>query len=201
MTKALCPPVLNATPFAPPNNLRADCARFNAQTLDWIKSAPSVRTVILSARWPIYVGASYPRHGVTPILATETIPETEAQARALMSSSLQDMIQAIKAAGKEVIVIGPMPDFYQGGGKCVERARRFGWPDTHCAANAVETESRMAPVEAALKQASAGAIVVPGRDIFCGPQHCEAVKDGRLQFRDDNHVTPDGARRIIERLP
>jgi peptidoglycan/LPS O-acetylase OafA/YrhL len=201
MAKALCPPVLGAAPFTPPSNRRADCAAFNTQALEWIKATPSVRTVILAARWPIYVGASYPRHGVTPILFKDEIPTSDQAAREVLTASLAGMIKELTARGIKVVVIGALPDFYQSGAKCVERARTFGWPENRCAADAWTTNERLAPVDQAIRAALGSAALIETRDLFCTSFRCEPVKDGLLQFRDDNHVTPDGARRIIARLP
>jgi peptidoglycan/LPS O-acetylase OafA/YrhL len=202
VAKALCPPVLGASPFIAPRNARADCAAFNAQTLDWIKATPSVKYVVLAARWPIYVGASYPRHGVTPVLAKDgAIPASDAEARALLTASLGRLTRELSALGKMVALIGPLPDFYQSGAKCVERTRAFGWPDARCDAAGAETALRLQPVHDAMKAAQNGADWIETSDLFCTIETCKPVKDGRLQFRDDNHVTPDGARRIVDRLP
>lgn len=205
VTKALCPPLLHVSPAVAPRNMREDCKRFNAETLNWILATPSIRQVILSARWPIYLGRSWPRHGVTPVLTSgETVPKNAALAIAAFEMSLDETLKALTAKGISVVVLAPLPDLYQGGGKCIGRSIHLGWDPQRCAASAVETASRMQPIATVIETLAArypGVTVVQQAPIFCDDKLCDPLKDGVVMFRDDNHVTPAGAKLIVDKFP
>jgi peptidoglycan/LPS O-acetylase OafA/YrhL len=205
VTKALCPPLLGVAPAVAPRNMREDCKRFNAQTLEWILATPTIRQVVLSARWPIYLGRSWPRHGVTPVLTSgETVPQNATLALAAFEASLGETLKALSAKGISVVVLAPLPDLYQGGGKCVGRSIHLGWDPQRCAASTADTAARMQPITDAIQALAArypGVTVIEQAPLFCEAKHCPPFEDGVVLFRDDNHVTPAGAKRIVDKLP
>jgi hypothetical protein len=205
VTKAICPPLVGVSPAMAPRNMRKDCERFNAQTLDWILAAPSVRQVILSARWPIYLGRSVPRHGVTPILTSgESVPADASGAMAAFETALDATLKALTARGIAVVVVAPLPDLFQGGAKCVGRSAHLGWDPARCAVDAAETSARMQPVTDAIKATAArypGVTVVETAPLFCDEKLCAPERDGVVLYRDDNHVTPIGAKMIVDEFP
>lgn len=205
VTKALCPPLLGVSPAMAPREMHLDCRQFNTETLDWIRATPSIRQVILSARWPIYVGRSWPRHGVTPILTSgDVVPPNADGSLAAFETSLAGTLKALTAAGKSVVLLAPLPDLYQGGAKCVGRSEYLGWDASRCAVSAEETSRRMMPIAAAIKSVSArypGVTVIDQSPLFCDEKLCAPLKDGVVVFRDDNHVTPAGAKLIVEKFP
>lgn len=205
VTKALCPPLLGVAPAVAPRNMREDCVRFNAQTLDWIRTTPSVRQVIMSARWPVYLGRSMPHHGVTPILtAGDTVPTDASEAVKTFEAALDQTLKALTGAGKSVVLLAPLPDLFQGGAKCIGRSKHLGWDPNRCAASATETERRIGPVTQAMKAVAArfpNVTIIEQAPLFCDARLCSPLHYGVVLFRDDNHVTPAGARMIVERLP
>jgi peptidoglycan/LPS O-acetylase OafA/YrhL len=205
ITKALCPPLLGVKPAIAPRNMREDCLQFNAETAKWILEQTSVRQVILSARWPIYLGRSYPRHGVTPILtAGETVPPDASGAMAAFETALDETLKALTDKRIAVVMIAPLPDFYQGGAKCVGRAFHLGWDADRCNAQAAANAERMQIVEDKMAERAArfpGVALVRTADLFCDQKQCSPFMGGDVVFRDDNHVTPKGAKLIVVRIP
>lgn len=205
VTKALCPPLAGAVPAFAPRNMRGDCKRFNAETLDWILATPSIRQVILSARWPIYLGRSWPREGLTPVLTLgEMVPKDISGAMAAFETSLDRTVKALSAKGIAVVILAPLPDLYQGGAKCVGRSAHLGWDPRRCAVSASETASRIQPVTDTIRSVAAryrGVTIVEQAPLFCDEKLCSPLKDGVVVYRDDNHVTPEGAKLIVEKFP
>lgn len=205
ITKALCPPLLGVAPAVAPRNMREDCKRFNAETVEWILATPSVKQVVLSARWPIYLGRSWPRHGVTPILTSgEAVPNDASGAIAAFETSLDSTLKALTGKGIAVVVLAPLPDLYQGGAKCIGRSKSLGWDPGRCAVSARETVDRMRPVEDAIRKVAArysAAVVIDQASLFCDERYCRPLRDGVVVYRDDNHVTPAGAKLIVDQFP
>jgi peptidoglycan/LPS O-acetylase OafA/YrhL len=204
MNKALCPPLLGATPFVPPRNRRADCVRFNEEIVRLVEDQRSIRQVVMAARWPVYVGLSYPRHGVTPILTQDGTAPARTTALAAFEAALDQTLSRLTKRGVTVVLVAPLPDFFQSPAKCVARARMLGAAQDRCGADAPTTLARLEPVTAILRKAAArhpGVTIVEPAGIFCAGAACDPVKGGAMVFRDDNHVTPLGAGLIVAKVP
>ena len=80
-TRGSCPPVIGYDPPRDP-----DCARFNAEVLQRLSATPGIRTVWLAGFW---ASSSY------------AVPH--------MGERLDATILALQHAGKQVVLVGPVP--------------------------------------------------------------------------------------------
>jgi hypothetical protein len=46
-----------------------------------------------------------------------------------------------------------------------------------------------------------GVTVIETAPLFCDAKACSPLRDGQVVFRDDNHVTPQGAAVIVATFP
>ncbi len=205
VSKALCPPLLDTWPTVAPRNTRDDCFAFNRQVIHAIESSPEIRQVILAARWPHYTGDSVPRHGLTPLLAGERrVPTGPDDARKVLAEALTETVQALTQRGINVIVIDPLPDYFQSPAKCVARAAMLGLETHHCSVSFGSVWQRTGPITQIMRSLAASdpkVTVIETLAVLCPDDQCNPWQGGTLLFRDDNHVTAAGAAKIIEKLP
>ena len=89
------------------------CAQVNGAILNFILSTPSIETVILAGRWALWSeGTRYKREFGNPIFispASAGKPVSADNHRAL-SVGLEQTIAKLRAAGKQVWLVGQVPE-------------------------------------------------------------------------------------------
>lgn len=159
------------------------CAEFNNAVLDSLFSEideAQIEAVILSARDYGVRGGTLRRF---PVEAEVDRDATEAQ--------LLSTISALQEQGVRVGVVGPTPATYFDPGKCVLKTMAFNLDQRQCDFEllARADNSRLA---AMVRQTGASFLeVVP---TICQNDLCRTVIDDTLIFRDNGHLTPEGAK-------
>lgn len=185
---------------------RSICSRQNDAALAAILGNPDVETVVLFGRWTwaiegtpapqeagkpvdmIWVGSAQMPPGLRP-----DGPGNRAAVRASLIATLQQLVND----GKEVIIIGAVPEFGVTIPDAMVAAHRFGeefGPKSPPMGRYDQTLALLAEVDA-----MPGVHVVSPLDSMCQPD-CVFQQDGVPLFYDDDHFSKTGALQILTPL-
>jgi peptidoglycan/LPS O-acetylase OafA/YrhL len=106
-----CPPLLGVAPQFPANDTR--CQDLNAAVIDYVERNPSIETVILAARWNLYVlGTPFIEGEVDPVTLVDLADAgaIEGDNPRLFARGLEQTIVKLQAMGKQVAVVSQVPE-------------------------------------------------------------------------------------------
>lgn len=166
-THSACSPTVIANPRTDPT-----CQAFGKAALAFLSSASAPQTIILSAN------SDSDAYRADPVTDT----------------GFYAAVRAIRAAGKRVIVIGPVPNYAND----VPRTVALAWqaqPGT--ATDGVETSTFLARNQLAMSRLarleSEGVTVIYPHRLLCR-ETCDVVRDGKVLYFDDHHLSVAGSR-------
>lgn len=150
------------------------CRRWNRQVMDWIVAHPEVGTIILTA----HIGA-------------RVVPARGQEMTDAVRAGYRDLIRALLAAGRRVVVIRDTPAPPPGHLDCVAGALLEGRPAGAACTRRRATALRRDPLVAAARDVRSPLVtVVDLTPQFCDERRCPAVIGGALVHRDRTHLTP-----------
>jgi peptidoglycan/LPS O-acetylase OafA/YrhL len=172
-THSACSPAARALPHASP-----ECNAFNQATLAWLSRPRAPAIVILSA------AADSPQYRADPAF----------------QAGLLDAAEALRRAGKRVILVGPVPSYPSD----VPRRVALAWqsqPGTMPQGVPIaKFLSRNRAVLASLQLArSHGFAVLLPHEQLCR-ESCDLVRGGKVLYFDDHHLSVEGGRIIAAPL-
>ncbi|MBL8328615.1 MAG: acyltransferase [Rubrivivax sp.] len=169
---------------------RDQCYQHNTATFDWVIQQPRLQRVILVSTW-IQGRASLTDN---PLVApsADTSP-------ALFASSLAKTVEALKKAGKQVYLIGPVPGARYSVPQTLARNERAQRPLTEgLSFSAQEHRTRHAYFAAALPGVAG---LVEGyfdpATVLCDAELCRVTADGRALYFDSDHLGTVGSRLLV----
>lgn len=177
-----CPPLLGF--MADDRDDAVECRRFNDAVMTELKSRNDIRTVVLQARWATYTdGKGRDRDAADPGAAFE---------RALLRT-----VDAIRATGREALIVGAVPEIGWDVPRKIIAAERWNLPlpavPDLAMARALNARADQAFEVAAQRP---GVRFIPLIDTLCRPQ-CLVSYEGRPIFIDTDHVTASAARTLL----
>ncbi len=150
---------------------------------DYIIENDNVETVILAARYELHLG----RGDIIDLY-----------------DDMRGTVEAMKAANKSVVLVGDTPQYAIDPLGCI--GRRFAKVSSSCSLTTNEIERQASVFQGALKRL-ADEYDVTYIDLFevmCGPQRCSMIDNGRLLYRDRDHLSILGSQKagsfIAEKL-
>jgi len=180
------------------------CDAKMAPQLEYLRTASSISTVILLNRGPFHVEGSSAMYPGERLLQRVTGPTTESKP-ALYRSGLADTLNRFRQAGKQVVVLLDAPEFPYDPTSCLDLVRPYGSPfvrrpDCVLPRGGVEELNRR--YEEVTRQAAeeGGATVVDLKDALCDRESCYGIRDGKLLYRDADHLNRYGAEYVVSRL-
>lgn len=196
-----CPPLLGVErrhAFGP-------CTRYREEILSLIEATSSVETVIVVARWPVYVeGRTMPVEEESDVVL---YPEGErkhssdlSNNAALVESGLIRVRDRILASGKRMILIQTVPEISWDVAARIKAQILFDRP--------IPDDPDLQQVAARQKRANEilervadkpGVLLVPVANRICTPI-CPTHDRQAIYYRDNHHLTPAGARTLIANL-
>ena len=162
----------------------------------WLRAQQQLRTVIIAQYWTRFstLNLDWDKRPVAPGIESNT-------------AALREFCKQVKSCGKEVIILGPLPDF--AGNKILSYARwlnRKGLPTEaeHPAYICHEKDftARFDCEIAALNQLQAEGlchILHPAAHMFTNGI-CKAIDGGVIVYKDANHITGVGAATVLRKL-
>ncbi|KQT34622.1 hypothetical protein ASG29_00115 [Sphingomonas sp. Leaf412] len=195
LTKAGCPPIAAAR-FVPANALRRECPAFVARAQAAILADPAIRTVVIAGRWDALAGDLYRAAdaGGDPTLAA---------AQALASRRLAATAAAFRAAGKRVLMLGPIPLPPRDPFVCYRTALFAGRDVAACGGYpAAQEAARRGKAMATILDGVVrdGVPVIATTDLFCDLRTCRTASAQGPLYMDDVHLTREAAAAVDARL-
>lgn len=196
-TMSTCGPMLGISPVysgALGEQWARRCLAFNDTVLSWLQNEPGIRHVVLSSIFAYNV-----ERGQLLLTHQGRAPQTVDAAYA----ALMKTVNAIRAAGKSVSVVGPAPVADFDVGACLERVAS-GLPIAGrrtCDIDQRSHERSAAAVLELLRRVeSAGVRVVRPSSALCDGRICHTSLDGQPLYRDKAHISYRGSAVLAARL-
>lgn len=162
------------------NPVLSYCKAWLDEALARLLDDPEIGTVVIAYR-----------HLHDPFDVVEGVDAAEKTA--LYRRGFETLIDTLRASGKRVLVLLPVPELP---GDIRTLILRHG-PGLNIASHPVADYRDEFEETAEWLRAVAGGDVIDPAPIFCGEQSCYGVRDGVPLFFDDNHPSLSAARRII----
>ncbi|MEQ8691338.1 MAG: acyltransferase family protein [Pseudomonadales bacterium] len=194
-----CVPLLGVT--RPLWDAQGECLQFADKVVGLVEAHPEIRQVILIARWARHSeGTVFGAEGDENFFigtATE-VARTPQESVALYRRAFRQTVQRLQALGREVVVLGAVPEVGQPvpdvQAKALWRKRPADLSLT--AAVVAERQANVRAVFAEL-QAEYALRYYPVHPYFCTDSDCDLLsEDGLPLYFDDNHLSSTGARRL-----
>ena len=196
-----CPPVVGVGERDASGKVVA-CAEHNAKVLDQVAATPRIRILVLAARWALYDQGPDADHP-NAYLTTPGGVRAPSQFHALLAAGLNQAlarVDAVRAHDLTILILRPTPEFPFNPPRCAERAHLVGRnPDLCLQTSASAISARQAGAEAILAAAARAwpnARLLDADAPLCDALVCRATLNGRIVFRDGNHLTAGGAQAL-----
>lgn len=156
---------------------RETCLASQAKALQALQESSRIRTVILGAHWVAY-----------PMAQTESG----------FASALTATIEALQSAGKQVVLIYPVPELGQEVPRTMADALRAGESLDALSKPMAEYRREFAATLTVLDRVAeqTAASVVRPSDLLCEGDDCFFYRDGIVYFYDDIHLSLMGAEQL-----
>jgi len=192
-----CPPAIGIYTSGPGN--KAACPRQNNQTLLYLESHPSIKVVILHARWALYATGSYPERNDAKLhLFSSAHSAVNASTdEEKLRVSLDETIAAIRALGREVVIIEGVPELNFDLLSALYASEAFGARPVSGPPRTAVTERNTSASDVMGKIADGrGARVVSVVDDLC-KETCLVEYEGEPVYRDTNHLSTKVAQSLV----
>lgn len=177
------------------------CRYFNAGVLRALEQAPTIDTVILAGRWAVYAEGDRPAGEPHPPVRL-TGPKGESQAIdenfAIFAEGLSAMVDAIRATGRKVVLIGSAPEIGWSVPQRLYFSERWQIAPPHAAPDIEAVAARNARVDRLMAQLSINhdVSVISLASILCAPA-CRTTQNGAPLYYDSNHLAATASRSAL----
>lgn len=177
---------------------RESCAAFKAAVWKEIEANASLETIVLAGRWPFQITGWLPESGGSNrawLVDDETITPSMEENGAVLERSLKRTIERLFAMGRDVIIVGSVPEPGFDVPHTVAMARYAGIEAPRgirretVAARAGAADARIAR----LASNDENVRFVSIWEAFCGDSWCDIERDGVPIYYDDDHLSHKGA--------
>jgi hypothetical protein len=206
-TKYVCGPLLGVAPIAHATGATQnrkwseECMAFNDSVLDYLKSTPSIHTVVLASMIKQYMTPdifhNLVRKGDTLLEETGSVD--------IAMQGLNDTVKAIRSLGKKVVFIAPPPAMDWDAGRCVERILRglptLG-PDADCVTKEFYYQSKRANVLSFMRQLPdrVGVEVISFEDVLRSGNGYMPTMEGQILFIANGHLSYQGSEILAKKM-
>lgn len=177
------------------------CIGFNQSVIDFLRTAPAIKTVVLSSPFSVYFEKKTYEHVINDGNTFVSVPVSTTAALA----GLRRTVESIRWLGKKVVLIAPPPSSGFDIGACLERQLSgkfmFG-RSKNCAIDRAEYQSSRAEVLDFLNSISSAAdiSVIRFDPWLCSENSCRTLLDGTMIYRDAGHLSNAGSKMLAERM-
>ncbi len=195
LTDSGCQPALTFESNVP------GCSRWLQESLALLEASPELHDVVLVFRHSFHLyGDQLRSYPAVPDTAPAFLREQGPQAaRAAYWNSFAEVVRRLKAAGKNVHVVEPIPELGASIDRLIYKRDLFGAATVQTDGGSVawyERRNREVLLQLASLRLANGVNRVGSRDAVCDATTCRAVIDGEAMYFDDNHLSVAGARRL-----
>lgn len=178
-----------------------DCRPFNDAVLAMLLRHKEITTVILMARWGKNAqGTAYgdEGNGFVAIGDDEGRAQKPSDNAAIFARGLKRTVAALRAAGKQVLLVGPVPEIGWTVPQVLARLEQEHKSNIVVAPPAKEFYAREAQVLPLFRKMAAkdGVSAVFPHDYLCRSGRCAVREDGIPLYRDEHHLSNYGAKEL-----
>lgn len=183
------------------------CHGLNQQWLQAVLRSPA-KHVMLVGRWSTYWHAN--GYGFVDglqefkLISSDGSRLTSTLMQPLLAQGLRETIKALLAAGKQVTLVGPVPELTWAAPECHAR-RAWNNPTLQCDEPRQQAMARLLPVEHALQGLvrefpADRARYLSAWPAFCDATVCRSSGPEGIYYYDDDHLSATGARHLLNEL-
>jgi hypothetical protein len=191
LAMAGCPPVIGYESKVPATSKY--CAEFNQRVLATISELKSngLEGIVISARWPSYLwkrtlAVSEPQPG----LAGDT--KKMAEARVAFQADFEATLSRLDGFGLRVLVLAPNPEMIYSPPLCIGLRRGSLCDIPYAVSEAFIGDPTAALAEVVNRHTNVRFAEM--KDFFCDSDSCYAMRNGKVLFIDENHISATTAR-------
>lgn len=162
----------------------ANCARLRAKALDWLRSHPEIRLVVLASAW-----------APLPALVTQNgSTSKELSGRDLVSSGLRDVLAQMAGPGRRVILVGQVPSIGLDPAPCIVGEaigllrRSCGDLGKRSASYYRRTQAGMNDLIGKIAAERLDTVAILPGDALCDDGRCIVSLNGEFLYRDFDHL-------------
>ena len=190
LSRSGCPPVSDFNEVQAKNFHKCEGS---IASLDRLLTMPSLKTVVITGRWAVYMtgkGTASESHERRRLFAEGD----EAANRAAFEALLMTTIEKIRASGRHVVIIGPVPELGFHLPTEMTKAMMQGKPAefTLPRKDFDERQKDVLPFFAKLDTLDGVEVLYP-HERLCDATQCRTTADGDALYIDDDHLSPAGA--------
>ncbi|OSM02588.1 acyltransferase family protein [Magnetofaba australis] len=189
MTNRACGPILDVAPILTgkkPVSWSRDCLEFNSQVEAWLKSNPTVKTVILSSAFHQYFKAGH------RLLYPDGSQKPADYQTALIS--FRATLERLQAMGLTIRVVSPPPSTQQDQGRCLGKAALRGAPLSACDFSWEDLDPNNKKAFDFMNDLAKDWSVIRLDHIICAHNLCKtSLEDGTFIFMDYGHLSREGS--------
>ena len=182
-----------------------DCRPLVNRMLNFAASSPSVRTIILSARGPLNMSGQY--FGEDPlgpkVISWVGAAKNSDQADVFVAA-LKNTVSRLSSTGKNLVLFIDWPELNFNPRSCLPRpVALFSHVLPLCGVPRSEVDARnraYRDVVFKMRQEFTGLKVFDPFPYLCDATACYAIRDGRLLYQDDNHLSAAGSAYLGEKF-
>jgi peptidoglycan/LPS O-acetylase OafA/YrhL len=199
--KSGCIPTLSGSTVLSPGRV---CNAFMDRASRQLAATPGIVRVIVMARWAAHLEQSAFDNGEGGIEVSpwaDRPPLTGAELAKVREGLIQ-LIVRLQKAGKQVVMVGPVPEAGWNVPEILWKAKLYkGSDNVTTSYEAVRRRTRFSMAVLAEVAARTGVMVIDPRDAFCRADtgRCAISWQGMPFYSDDNHVNRLGAEWIARR--
>ncbi len=184
-----CPPAPDFTRADLGQNDR--CAKFNDDVLRYLSESSSIRKVLLIARWTTHL---------TP--TTQSTITDPAQRLKAYSGALRATVVRLRKAGKEVVIFYPVPEVFMDTPSILARMSVLGRDPSSLTTSLEAYRERHDWARNLFAELAdmPGVTALHPEQVLCDMQKCRVFDGKDVLYHDHNHLTQEGARRVVEAL-
>lgn len=197
-TRSWCMPFRN---FAILGARRDSCLAVIASATDQILARPEIKTVVLQAQWANSIeGRRWPEKVTHPYVYAPDGDQSHVEAAVALNPdhfrrAMVATLEELRAAGKRVIVILPVPEHERDVPDAAARAQSLGLPPDMFRLELERYMARNGLARTILQDVAAafGATVIDPMPLYCDATECRTVDaTGQALYSDGNHLSYAG---------
>lgn len=181
------------------------CTAFNESVWALIESRQDLPLIILAARWPLSVeGTRYSVEGGGTVRLQWAGPPhkhpPQSDNATIFEAGLRLTLARLRAMGRTVVLLGPVPEFDWDIPSVASRASFIGRqaPKLLDAKKAAARTARTEDILRRIADSEQDVRYIPLSDLFCDDRVCRSVgPDGLPYYRDDDHLTRQAAEDLL----
>lgn len=201
-----CPPILGIDR----PGINNACKTYVQNALSYITYRSQAQTVVITARFAVYLYGNTHAFGpaetlgvnYTQFLAIDGVPLVEQDPLAAFTSRFEETVRRIRQAGKDVVIILPVPEVAFNVPDVVALQLHRGLSVDGFSHISEMYDMRQSAIVSAISDVAVrtGSVTVDPMPLFCSGSACRTTIAGRPLYYDDDHVSELGAELISEFL-